>query len=416
MRRTRACTRVFFDVPEPDEDIEFKERRYEIVKSFGLKYFRTDISVKPEETEDMLKTKLKELTELKQARTQRPPEEPCRAKQTWKEKVERKRRKVEEYIRLNPKASIKDVCRYALCSYQLARRAIDFMQFTGHVESWTPPNLKQEMQIQQLNDTIAEVEGTYSTVTEIKRRNPCFSRKWILRRLHATGHRYHLLAKKRKVEKEPRHSSKEVLAVVRHLAQCMANERVETFYVDEVHFPLYQTALRHWTTGEQQEELVYNRRSVPDTKISAIALCDLEKFRAVQFFERDITADDFAFFMQEFLVTIGKPYRVSILLDNATWHKSNVIEQSGFKKLLFFNAPGLFQANPIENCFSFVRACFRKRPLVHSNVEEARLLAGIFFDSANIRKFEGISRNHLRSLLRLLYHHEMAIASRRPVR
>ena len=98
----------------------------------------------------------------------------------------------------------------------------------------------------------------------------------------------------------------------------------------------------------------------------------------------------------------GKHKKVTVLADNASWHKTDSIMNSKAGKFLYFNVKGLFQANAIENCFSFVRAEFRKRLLVDSLEEEALLLAKIFFNSDNVKRFEGIARNHLRSLRMLI--------------
>ena len=100
--------------------------------------------------------------------------------------------------------------------------------------------------------------------------------------------------------------------------------------------------------------------------------------------------------------------KVTILADNATWHTAKSISSTKAFSFLYFNAPRLFQSNAIENCFSFVRADFRRRPLVKTLEDEARLLVKIFFDSENIKRFKGIARNHLRSLSNLLSHYYIA--------
>jgi len=266
--------------------------------------------------------------------------------------------------------------------------------------------------MEQISQSIKQVDGSYSTVTDIKRQNPSFSRKWILKHLHRTGYRYHKLPKRRRVEKSKRYRSKHVLAVVSHLAQSLVNNTVSTYYIDEVHFPLEQTATSHWTRdSEICQEMVYNRRQVEPTKVSTIAMCNLEKIVAVQFFTKDITADDFLYFVQEALCRLHHASKVTILADQASWHTAESISSARAIKFLHLNAPGLFESNAIENCFSFIRAGFRKRPLVSSVDQEARLLLEIFFDPNNPKRLAGIARNHIRTLLSLLYHHHMSIVT-----
>ena len=51
----------------------------------------------------------------------------------------------------------------------------------------------------------------------------------------------------------------------------------------------------------------------------------------------------------------------TILLDNASWHKAEMINKAKASDFLFFNEARMFQLNIIENAFSFVRHAFRIR-------------------------------------------------------
>ena len=221
-----------------------------------------------------------------------------------------------------------------------------------------------------------------------------------------------MLERKLKIPKRDETKSKQVVSVVSHLAQSLINPKVDTFYIDEMHLPLVQTANRHWTWTNNQndhEEMVYNRRPVEDTKLTVIAMCSLTSFVAIQVFQKEVTADDFLYFLQESLKNMPARSKITILADNATWHTAKSIASTTAFSFLHFNAPRLFQANAIENCFSFIRADFRRRPLVKTFEDEVRLLVKIFFDSANIKRFKGIARNHLRSLRYLLSHYYIEI-------
>jgi hypothetical protein len=301
------------------------------------------------------------------------------------------------------------VCRFAKCSYSLAKRVQQDLLLDGYPSPFEVQNQKDPQLVAELDSSISRVQGSYTTIGDLKRLHPTFSRKWIAMRLHRTGLRYHKMARKRKVERKELYRKKEVIAVISHLAQALINsETVDTFYIDEVHFPLYQTSDKHWTDPNLQDNaLVYNRRPANSGKISAIALCSLKGFEAVQFFTNDVRSEDFLYFLQESLPRVSTKKKVTILADNAAWHTAKSISSTRACKFLHMNAPKLFQANAIENCFSFVRCAFRKRPLVETYEEEVRLLLGIFFDSQNSRRMEGIERNHIRSLLKLLHFNYM---------
>ena len=132
---------------------------------------------------------------------------------------------------------------------------------------------------------------------------------------------------------------------------------------------------------------------------------------AVQIYKREVRGEDFLYFLQEAMRLVPTSNKVSVLADNATWHKAAIVMQTAASKAMEFNAPGLFQANLIENAFSFIRAEFRKRQTVDTYEEEARQLLRIFFDERNERRFKGVARNHLRSLTSLLHRNYMEVAA-----
>lgn len=410
-RLTRVCTRVYYgDIP-PDEQIHFEPRSYDTIKKYSAKPFKSKANVDIDTVEDMLKDKQRELQLLKQANTRVLEPLRRRNKVTWKSLVDKKRARVADMLRHQTKANLAEVCRALKVSYSLAKRVHQELLMHGEHSEYVPNNLKNPQDVQQLAESVGQVRGTYSTIGDIKRLHPTFSRKWIAKELHSQGLRYHKMARRRLVERRERYRKKQVIEVVKHLAQAHANShQVETYFIDEVHFPLVQTADKHWTIpGQEGQLLVYNRREACANKLSAIALCDFTGFRAVQFFIREVTAPDFLFFLQEVLSTLPQARQVTILADNASWHNAKSISSARAIKFMYFNAPKLYQANAIENCFSYVRCAFRKRPLVHSLEEETRLLLGIFFDPENTRRTAGVARNHIRCLLELLHFNYMGM-------
>ena len=101
------------------------------------------------------------------------------------------------------------------------------------------------------------------------------------------------MVRKRKKEKKEQPEPTAVFEVVSHIVQALNNPNVDMYYCDEMHFPLFQTADNHWTKPGKSAEMVYNRRAVPlpDQKLSAIAMCSLDSFCAVQIFKKDVTAE-----------------------------------------------------------------------------------------------------------------------------
>jgi hypothetical protein len=148
--------------------------------------------------------------------------------------------------------------------------------------------------------------------------------------------------------------------------------------------------------------LIYNRRAVPDTTLTAIALCSLDKFEAVQIHKGEITGKDFLHFLVEAISRLPPRRHYTIIADNATWHHASTVSKSTAGKFLFFNEPKMFQLNVIENAFSYVRHAFRIRPTVETLEEEARNIVNIFFDEENIERFKGYFRQHLRNLQEFL--------------
>ena len=411
MRTTRECTPVYFNDIDDNEIIHFSKKTYQVLDDFKCKNFKSKKNMKVDEVDELLQEKQKELKRLKDASKKIRNFRIETEKMTWEMKVNRKRNLIASYLQRQPSINLKDACRFTKCSYHMVKRVYEDLIFKGSHTEYHYPNQKEPEDVNDLMNSITMVNTTYETIGDLKRRHPVFSRKWIGRQLRRTGLRWRLLERKLKIPKRDETDGKQVVSVVRHLAQSLINPKVDTFYIDEMHLPLVQTANRHWTwtnNHNDHEEMVYNRRPVEDTKLTVIAMCSLTSFVAIQVFQREITADDFLYFLQESLKNMPAKSKITILADNATWHTAKSIASTKAFSFLHFNAPRLFQANAIENCFSFIRADFRRRPLVKTFEDEARLLVKIYFNSDNIKRFKGIARNHLRSLSKLLSHYYIA--------
>lgn len=406
MKKTREATEVFFTSPYSQDLPVFKRREYHVQEELPGKPFKHMVDVDHCVIWNLLCELYKKRCQLNQKCSLKSMRRPATARRdTWATTVNRRREYVARILQQRPTASIAEISRITGCWFSTIKRVKEDLEFQEEPSIYQYNNLKPSYLMDQLSSITSSIQGTYSTVTDIKRKLPTFSKKLIARHLKKTGLRWLQLPRRRKVPKEERHPAKQVTEVISHLVQGMNAPGTTVLYVDEVHFPLVQTSTHHWTAVEHCEDLVYNRRAVDEVKLSAIALCSLEGFVSVQIYKQDITIEDFLYFLQSSLERVKPGHRVTVLADNAKWHTSQAITTTKAGKFIFFNVKGLFQSNAIENAFSFVRSEFRKRPVVNTVEEEARLLAEIFFQPENVKRFQGIHRNHLRSLMKLLLKH-----------
>jgi hypothetical protein len=408
MKATREATAVFFAAPDQKTLPSFSRHCIDPSQQIAAQPYVSQDDVDPKLIWNMLGA-LYEDEKKKKARLclqSTKKTTPIRS-QSWQETVNRRRNLVASFLQRQTSVNLKEACRYTGCDFSTVKKVHNDLLFAHEVETFEYPNTKTQDQEEQLMQSIKEVQGSYSTIADLKRLHPDYSRKLIASRLKKTGHRYLLMRKERKNPPEERHQHKKIVEVVSHLTQALNSPNTTVLYVDEMHLPLYQTSSKRWTRKEHWNDLVYNRRPAVETKLSVIALCSLEAFVAVQVFKKDVTKEDFLYFMQTVMQRFDAKTKVTILADNASWHVSESITKTRAGKFLYFNAPKVFQANAIENAFSFVRAEFRKRPLIDhiddkALEKEAALLLNIFFMPENLARFEGIHRNHLRCLKGLI--------------
>ena len=331
------------------------------------------------------------------------------SKATRKDTVNRKRRLIKQVILNQTYSSVADIARYTKTSRDTVKRVMSDLAMQGDVTEYEYNNIKSQEQVDQLQATLSEVPETFLTVSTIKRRHPEFSRKKILEALHDRGYRYRLLPKERKDEKKRPVNSTRVCRLISHIAQAVLDTETTILYIDEMKFPLYQTAERRWMPVDRpkDEMMVYNRRPVDDKSLTAIALCSLHGFEAVQIFEHEVTGPDFLYFLNEAIAQLPANRHYSIITDNATWHHAKIVSGSAASAFLYFNEPKLYQLNVIENAFSYVRHAFRARPMVETLEDEAKNIVDIFFDKANRDRFRGFFRQHVRNLLEFLERHQL---------
>ena len=402
MKHTRACSEVLFGPLKPEEGIKFTTKSYNDVKWFPCVIYRSKKNKIDKKT--IWRMLIEQERALERIRYPLREEKRAKPKKSWLEKINERRELAAFYIRQLQKPTIAEVCRMSGCGRKLVRDVMQDLMAFGNPLPFDYANIKDPELVQELDRTIDEVRGTFTTITDIKRQHKEFSRKWIGRRLRGSGYKWLKMVRRKRNDPEPdRNRSTRVKGVVKHLAQANSDPTVMSIYIDEVHFMLEQTATHNWRSKEQAEdEMVYNRRDYPEkAKLTAIAACTTKKFLAIQVFKQDINAEEFLYFLQAVIASIPKGQKVSILVDNATCHASEKVRKAKAGKFLFMNSPKLFRANAIENAFSFVKAEWRKRAEVDTLEEEAMHLVRIFFDPVNEKRFLGIAFNHARSLVGL---------------
>ena len=410
VREARASTPVYFGPLGEHDTITFEPRRFSVSTPIKAKKFVS----KAKFGQVLLWTTLKGLyrqhcKDCKRYGLDRESEENNTPPITWEEKINKKRELIAAILRRQSQLNLSEAARFSGCSFSTVKKVHRDLLYQDTPSQYHYPNLKSQEVLTQLEDSVTKLQGTFQTIADLKRANPRCSRKYIGRRLHKTGFRWRMMAKNMKKPPKERRNSEEIIAVISHLVQALNSPNTTVIYIDEVHFPLFQTAERRWTLGLQEDGLFYNRRDVPDVKLSVVAACDLTGFVAIQVFKNDVNSNDFLCLLQSMLERFSDRDRVTVLADNATWHTSASVKQTEASKYLHFNVPGLFRINAIENSFSFVRSEFRKRPLVKSLEEEARLLVDIFFSRENARRFVGIHKNHLRQMLLLMKENSKAV-------
>ena len=401
--KTRPCTEVYSEAPAPDHVPQFLEREIVKVESFE----QQRVKGRPHMTKDQTRTLIKELIEAsvhsskrsRRLRDLKPNERQRRPKLSREAKVNQKRRLIAECIRNQQTLNLKQVAKHTKSCYKTVKKVYWSLVDQRQPETYEYNNVKDPTDLAALEADIRQADGGLASVADLKRANPTFSRKKILEVLHSLDLRWRklpLAEPKFRTYDPP--SQTRLDYIISTMAQVHANPDAQMLYVDEMKYPLIQTAKYHWIGKDRESQIKLNRRDVQDTTLTAIALCSTERFVAVQLFRGEINGQDFLNFLNTAISRLSTDKHYLILADNATWHSSALVQKSEAYRYLFFNEPRMFQINMIENAFSAVRAEFRKRDMALNVEEEARIILDIFYSKHNTDRFEGYNRNHLRML------------------
>ena len=179
---------MFVGDPADLDEVGFAKREYFLMENFSWKPFKSDKKMDVDTINELLKAKQRELAKLKEE--SRKEKKPCQTKPlSWEEKVNMRRRLVADCLLQQNERNLAEVVRFTGCSFGLVKRVANDLAFEGVVSSYSYPNQKTSLQLNQLDKSISMVNGSCATIADLKRRNSSFSRKFIARQLKKTGHR-----------------------------------------------------------------------------------------------------------------------------------------------------------------------------------------------------------------------------------
>lgn len=404
---TKECTQVYFALPCQDHKPEFTRKRVDTIKHFSQRVFRFEERFQDDQVREALFLQ-RNLLEQKSSKNTNNILSKKERSFSRKDQVNRKRKLIKQCIENRSHINIAEIGRVAKADRATVKRVVKELAEYGEISEYEYNNVKTKEEEDALNRTIEEESEGFMTVSLVKRKLPMFSKKKILKAFHDSSMRYRLMPKERKNPIIRIIDSTNVCRVISHIAQAMTDPNTTLLYCDEMKFPLFQTAEKRWIHKDclPQEMMVYNRRPALDYNLNVIALCSLEKFEAIQVYQREVTGQDFLYFLNNAISQMPPGRHYTIITDNAGWHHANVVSRAEASRFLCFNEPRLFQLNIIENAFSFIRHLFRHRPMVNTLSEEAKLIVDIFFDEDNPERFKGLVRNHLKVLLEFLEKHK----------
>ena len=401
--KTGFATSVFYNISENEEEYEYKARDFSLKEAFGQQVLK----IRDLPTDDQVKVLLDDIQAKnmrvnleKRASTMALMDEKetiSRRGVAYRSKVNKRREKAAMLIEVDPGVNLTKVARLSGVSYKGVRRIYDQIRLTGSYERFDYTNKHKNEDIDHLDYDLDGISNGFRTVSDLKNRNPSFSRRYILSALHKRGFLWRMVPRAKRIEKQKEPNSMNICHVIRVLSYSHFFDDVTVLFVDEMKLPLFQTPDWHWRRTGQEDPARFNIRPLTQT-ITAIAMCSIHKFEAVQLYETEVKTVDFTYFLEKAIdqLPFGKKYMV--LLDNATWHHGKFIHKSKVAKFLIFNEPRQFRLNLIENAFSYVRALYRRRAVTNDLKEETKSIISIFLGQDCERKFPGFLRNHIRQL------------------
>ena len=178
MKRTRECTPILYAALDDVAEIKFTQINYKVMVSLPAKPFKSKIAVSNQDIDCMLEEKLAELNLLKE-KVRFETVVPSKKKETcWRDNVNRKRRLIASCIERQADLNLREICRFTGYSFAMVKNVRSDLLHRRGWQQFEYPNIKQESEETGLMATISQVDGSYSTISDLKHRHPGFSRKW----------------------------------------------------------------------------------------------------------------------------------------------------------------------------------------------------------------------------------------------
>jgi len=398
---TRPCTKVFFNEEIVLEDLTMASRRLNMSFRPVPQVFKADLRMKREEVMVILEglqerekeaLRMEEKKTIEKGKGKRP-------KLTRREEIDALREEISLTINTTEFKSYRDVARRVCCHTSTVKSVYLQLALRGKPVEYQYNHLHSPETVERLDTLINEPASQYFTTLDYKRRVPVCSKDFIRGRLKASGKRYVKLKRERKVKEEKNLDKRELKGVIWTAVQAMARERETILFLDEAAFPCNQTTDYCWVRGG--ERVVYNRRE-RNENLHVIALCSQSGYVAFQVHSKEPNKEAIHFFLSQVLDRVRDKDRVVILLDNAGWHHSNLVERSKMRELLLFNVAYCWESNMIENTFSKMKSLWRQRRVARTVEEEVETLVGMFREGWSRRDFAGYRRQYYRQLEGLL--------------
>ena len=398
---TGFCTKVFRSKINDAEDYTFQRVSFTLRESFGQQPYKMINFPSDQQVLQLLEDiKTRNISSKlgKRVPNMIEVDRNCRISPRglkYRAIINKKRAKVADLLQACEKVNLSKVSRLSGMSFERVRSIYDEIRIKGEYQRFDFPHQHTKEESDMLEKDIDMIGDGFSTVSDLKNRNPVFSKKYILSLLRKKRFRWRMVPKARREEKQKEPCSQNICHVIRVISSAHYFDDVTVLFVDEMKLPLFQTADWHWRKTGAIDNARYNIRPLKET-ITAIAMCGIHRFEAVQLYQTEVNTADFTYFLERAIEDLPTNKRYVILLDNATWHHGRFILKSKACKFLLFNEARQFRLNLIENAFSYVRSLYRRRRVTDNINIELESITSIFFGDNCSRKFPGFFRNHLR--------------------
>ena len=241
---TKKCTEVYMNRPAPDHLPEYRERKGKLNIDFQQRHFRSQDRFSSEYVRTALQEIQRQLlAEQHISQVKAVSRKQARGALSRKDKVNLKRELIKKVIQNRSTRNIAEIAKASKSHRSTVKNVMRELDRCGEVSEYEYNNLKSEVELEALNRTIEVESEGFLTVSQVKRKHPQFSRKRILKTLHAKNLRYRLMPKNRLNPVVRIVDSTNVCNVISHIAQAMADPNTTLLYCDEMHLALTQTAV-----------------------------------------------------------------------------------------------------------------------------------------------------------------------------